>query len=148
MKLTHRTLRNRAKLADFQYPVANQQLGEKMLKFMREQDGIGLAATQIGERVAVFVMAIDQREWICFNPEIEKLGDDMVEFDEGCLSFPGKSCKLQRPDTVDVRYQDAQGVWHWETLTGLASRCFQHELDHLDGITMWDRLEEQHAEQS
>jgi peptide deformylase len=148
MKLTQRTLHNRAKMADFQYPLINQQLGENMLKFMREQGGIGLAATQIGERVSVFVMEIGSQQWICFNPEIEKLSDDMVEFDEGCLSFPGKSCKLQRPDTIDIRYQDASGNWHWETLTGLSSRCFQHELDHLDGITMWDRYKEQHAEQS
>jgi peptide deformylase len=73
MKLTQRTLHNRAKLADFHYPQANQQLGENMLKFMRQQHGIGLAATQIGERVCVFVMEIGSQQWICFNPEIEKL---------------------------------------------------------------------------
>ena len=148
MKLTQRTLRNRAALVEFQYPESLRQQAQQMLRFMSQQGGIGLAATQIGLRNRVFVMQIDGKQYQCFNPEIEKLGDDMVEFDEGCLSFPGKSCKLLRPDTVDVRYQDSEGVWHWETLTGLASRCFQHEIDHLDGITMWDRQEEQNAKQS
>lgn len=148
MKLTQRTLHNRARLVEFQYPETNYQQAKNMLTFMREQGGIGLAATQIGLRNRMFVMEINEKQWQCFNPEIEKLGDDLVEFDEGCLSFPGKSCKIQRPNTVDIRYQDANGKWHWETLTDLASRCFQHELDHLDGITMWDRQEEQNAKQS
>ncbi|MGA1238796.1 MAG: peptide deformylase, partial [Limisphaerales bacterium] len=53
----------------------------------------------------------------------------------GCLSFPGESCTLKRAATVKVRYQLCNGVFREETLTGLTARCFQHEMDHLNGIT-------------
>jgi peptide deformylase len=73
---------------------------------------------------------------------------DLTNFDEGCLSFPGETCIIKRPDTIDVCYYDVAGIEVVEQLSGLASRCFQHELDHLNGITMYDRLKEQDAEQS
>jgi peptide deformylase len=69
-------------------------------------------------------------------------------FTEGCLSFPGDSCNIVRPVQISVRYQDHEGSWIYDRLQGLEARCFQHELDHLDGITMWDRHREQNAEQS
>ena len=85
---------------------------------------------------------------ICCNPEIMSSSPDIIDWDEGCLSFPGDHCIIKRPAWVEVRYQDPTGIWHQEKLTDLAARCFQHELDHLDGVTMWDRHKEQNAEQS
>jgi peptide deformylase len=123
-------------------------LSQTLLAFMKESGGIGLAANQVGLRDRCFVMSVDQQDWVCINPEIVSSDNDYIEFNEGCLSFLGDSCIIRRPNTIKVRFLDAQGNWQEKTLIGLASRCFQHELDHLNGITMWDRYKEQDAEQS
>ena len=139
MKLTRRVLDRIAAPVDFVYPWKNQQLAKNLLEFMMAQNGIGLAAPQVGISKRVFVMKIGVRSWACFNPEITESGDDFTNFDEGCLSFPGDQCTISRPNAILVRYQTATGDIVNEELLGLASRCFQHELDHLDGITMHDR---------
>lgn len=148
MKLTRRVLHKRAKAADFQYPVQNQQLIKQMFDFMHKENGIGLAAPQIGISKRIFVMSVYGVNRDCFNPEILQDGAELAEFEEGCLSFPGESCKIKRPDTIIVRYQNYAGEWAQASLTGLEARCFQHELDHLDGITMHDRTKEQYATES
>jgi len=146
MKLTRRVLHNRAWPADFKSPHSNQRLADTMLCLMRENNGIGLAATQIGHSRRIFVMCISGRIRVCFNPEITESSTVFADYDEGCLSFPGDQCTITRPDWVRVKYQDPSGAVTEDTLVALEARCFQHELDHLDGITMWDRYEEQHAE--
>jgi len=146
MKLTKRTLRLVLKPMKIDNADQVTQLSIQLMQCMKKSGGIGLAANQVGLRERCFVMGIGDQEWFCANPEIANLGTDVVNFDEGCLSFPGDRCIITRPNTVEVRYQNTQGQWQQETLTGLASRCFQHELDHLNGITMWDRYKEQNAE--
>ena len=148
MELTRRTLKLVLKPADLTNQWVNEDLVQRMLRVMHDHHGIGLAANQVGERIRVFVMCIDEHSWACFNPEIVQDYNDLTDFDEGCLSFPGESCIIKRPNTIDVRYYNVGGVEIREKLTGLASRCFQHELDHLNGITMHDRYKEQNAEQS
>ena len=148
MELTRRTLRLQLKTADLKNQWANEDLVCRMIKLMKKENGIGLASNQVGERVRMFIMNIDSRVWACFNPEVIEWGNDLTEFSEGCLSFPGESCIIKRPDSIQVRYYDVAGIEVIEKLTGLASRCFQHELDHLNGITMQDRYKEQNAEQS
>lgn len=148
MKLTKKVLHKQAKLVTFRWPFQNQKLAEEMLEFMIQENGIGLAATQVGIAKRLFVMSVHGRDRICFNPEIVEASDVLTEFAEGCLSFPGDQCTIKRPDTIIVRYQDAEGTWIEDNLVGLEARCFQHELDHLDGITMHDRLNGQYAEQS
>lgn len=139
MKLTRRVLNKIARPVDFDYPWRNERLAKDLLQFMIAENGIGLAAPQVGISQRVFVMKIGLKSWICFNPGIVESGNDFTNFDEGCLSFPGESCTISRPDTIVVRYQTAQGDTVDEQLQGLAARCFQHELDHLDGITMHHR---------
>lgn len=141
-------LRNRAKSCTFGFPTRNLNLAQEMLDFMREQKGIGLAAPQIGLSKRIFVMEIESTQRFCFNPEITESSQNLSDFNEGCLSFKGDCCIITRPAEISVRYQNHRGDWYAERLEGLWARCFQHELDHLDGITMWDRYEEQHAEQS
>lgn len=148
MKLTRRVLYRQAKPARFDWPYQNQRLADEMLAFMRHAGGIGLAAPQIGRSVRLFVMEVQSRVRICFNPEIVEASPLTAEFEEGCLSFPGESCTISRPDTIIVRYQDAEGVLTETNLVGLEARCFQHELDHLDGMTMHDRIKDQHATKS
>jgi len=125
----------------------NHVLAQTMSDFMHQEHAIGLAASQVGIPQRVFVMSIEDRQWHCFNPEIIQSSQNVVDFNEGCLSFKGDSCIIKRPESISVRYQNHSGEWYQEVLDGLAARCFQHELDHLDGITMWDRYKEQHAEQ-
>lgn len=148
MRLTNQILRRPCRAADFDNIDRNHWLCREMLEFMKSQQGIGLSANQIGKNIRLFVMQVDGRTRFCFNPEILDQGAESAIMAEGCLSFVGKQCILQRPEQIRVRYQDHRGFWIHDELAGLESRCFQHELDHLNGITMWDRKKEQHAEQS
>lgn len=148
MKLTKKVLHRVAKPVEFKWPYQNQLLMDDLYAFMRQQGAIGLAAPQIGQSKRVFVMLVHGRERACFNPEVLGQSHTLADFDEGCLSFPGDQCTIKRPDWIEVRYQDHQGKWINDNLVGLEARCFQHELDHLDGITMWDRHKEQNAKQS
>ena len=148
MELTRRTLRLTLKPADLRNQWANEDLVNRMQILMHREGGIGLAANQCGERVRMFIMLIDGEFWECFNPEILEYSSDLAEMNEGCLSFPGESCIINRPDSILVKYFNIAGIEIIERLTGLPSRCFQHELDHLNGITMHDRYKEQNAEQS
>jgi peptide deformylase len=147
MELTRRTLKLVLKPADLRNQWANEDLVNRMQTLMHAEGGIGLAANQCGERVRMFIMLIDGEFWECFNPEIIESSTDLTEFNEGCLSFKGESCIINRPSTIDVRYYDSKGTENVERLEGLPARCFQHELDHLNGITMHDRYKEQNAEQ-
>ena len=147
MELTRRTLKIKCKPATFNNQWVNEDLINRMQTLMHANGGIGLAANQCGERVRVFIMLIDGEFWECFNPEILEYSIDLAEFDEGCLSFPGETCIIKRPDSILVKYFNITGIEIIERLAGLPSRCFQHELDHLNGITMHDRYKEQNAEQ-
>ena len=89
MKLTRRVLHNRASPADFRSPVKNRRLAEEMLALMHGNNGIGLAATQIGHSRRIFVMCISGRTRLCFNPEITESSTVFADYDEGCLSFLG-----------------------------------------------------------
>lgn len=146
--LTKRVLYKPAKAVDFDHPWQNQKLADDLIVRMRFHQGIGLAATQVGISLRVFVMEIGGWQWRCFNPQIDDQSPELGDWAEGCLSFPKEQCIIKRPIWVDVSYQDFQGTWHSERLADIRARCFQHELDHLSGITMHQRLEEQHAKQS
>ena len=148
MYLTRRTLKLVLKPADLRNQWVNEDLVNRMQTLMHAEGGIGLAANQCGERVRMFIMLIDGEFWACFNPEIIEHSTDLTEFNEGCLSFKGEYVTIKRPSTIDVRYYDSKGNENVERLEGLPARCFQHELDHLNGITMHDRYKEQNAEKS
>lgn len=101
--------------------------------------GIGLAANQIGINQRVFVMNIPYDSvvlgYAIINPEITELKHPIL-FDEGCLSFPGQSVKTLRYNQVFIKDDlNPEGRW----FDGLAAVCAQHENDHLDGITMYER---------
>jgi peptide deformylase len=149
MKLTNKVLYRPAKaFEDFAHPARNSFLANQMFSFMRKNNGIGLAAPQVGISKRLFVMEIDAVQRACFNPEITDQSVDLTDCPEGCLSFPKDECIIKRPSAVSVRYQNVQGTWIQEQLDGLAARCFQHELDHLNGITMHDRAKEPYATES
>lgn len=106
------------------------------------ENGVGLAATQIGEelRVAVIDVSADRGSpLVLINPEIiEKR--DIVTFDEGCLSVPGACEKVKRANWVKFKAQDQNAKWYEMEGEGLLAECVQHEIDHLHGTLYIDLL--------
>ena len=108
----------------------------EMMDLMKSKNAIGLAANQVGILRRVFVMRTqDGREFGCFNPEIVSYTTDPVDGEEGCLSFPNLWLKIKRHNKITAAYLDNAGKQCIIELEGIDARCFQHELDHLDGIT-------------
>lgn len=124
------------------------QLIRDMFATMRAADGVGLAATQVGVDLAVFVYECPDADdriqiGVVCNPEVtlpEGNARNLEAADEGCLSYPGGYQSLARPDHSTCTGQDAEGNDITVTGTGLLSRCLQHETDHLNGIVFGDRL--------
>ena len=102
-----------------------------MIDLMKVQKGIGLAAPQIGLNYRFFMMETD----MYINPVILEQSKDIVIDTEGCLSFPGLSMRVKRAKKVIVEYTDIEGNKQEGKFVNYMARCFQHELDHLDGIT-------------
>lgn len=123
------------------------QLLDDMADTLKEANGVGLAAPQVGVlRRAVLVLETNvpegEQEYIIelINPEIlESSGSQNGA--EGCLSVPGEYGLVERPMYVKVRAQDRNGNWFEVEGTGLTARCFCHELDHLDGVVFTSRCE-------
>ena len=144
VKFPNELLAQRLNDFDFSNPVEDPaELEKRMLKIMYDNDGIGLAANQIGINARVLVMGYKDKPesgQAFFNPIIEKHTDDYSELLEGCLSFPGIYVKIKRPNAIQVSYQTALGESRTEILEGLNAKCFLHEFDHLEGITFKDRV--------
>jgi peptide deformylase len=136
LKETDPILKEKAERWDFENHVNAAVIEQEMLETMRAHNGIGLAANQVGLLRRVFVMKLqDGREMGFFNPAI-LVGDNAdIHGEEGCLSFPNLWLKIPRNDKITAMYLDNTGKRCIIQLEGIDSRCFQHELDHLDGIT-------------
>ncbi len=129
-------LKQKAENWDFENHVNAATIEREMLETMKANNGIGLAGNQVGIMRRVFVMKLkDGREMGFFNPTI-LVGDNAnINGEEGCLSFPNLWLKVARSDKITAMYLDNTGKRCIIELEGIDSRCFQHELDHLDGIT-------------
>ena len=101
--------------------------------------GIGLAAPQIGVQKQIFVWDIDDEPLVVINPEIVESSGEFV-YDEGCLSIPGLYVEILRPNHVLMRGLDLNGNTIEVEASELEGRLFQHELDHLHGVLMFDRM--------
>lgn len=115
-----------------------------MRETMLAMNGIGLAAPQVGVNVRVIVIQLMSAGKLVgpvqemINPSIQSTSDDLVEYEEGCLSIPGEYIKLERPRSIDVKFQTLSGKYKRWHLRGLEARIVLHEIDHLDGILMVD----------
>lgn len=118
-----------------------EMLVTEMFIAMQENGGIGLAAPQVGINKRVFIMRVEEEDFICINPSILKSSKETDFLAEGCLSFPGKQVMVERSVWVRVRYQTITGMTKTVKLSGMKARCFQHELDHINGIVFTDRGE-------
>ena len=117
----------------------------EMLQTMYSNDGIGLAAPQVGINKQLLVIDIEFKDenippLVMINPEIKKSGGDLVNGEEGCLSIPDVFLDVVRPDQVEVSYRDEDGRPQRMVATGLLARVIQHEMDHLNGVLFVDRV--------
>ena len=116
-----------------------------MIKLMLDERGMGLAANQIGITKRFFAIGHDsfdtfQKHAIIWNPQVINSSEEKVIDIEGCLSFKNVFVKVERPKVIEVQYETTQGKTRFAKLDGMESKCFQHELDHLDGITFNKRV--------
>ena len=124
------------------YNLDRHHLSRVLIDNMIHHNGIGISANQIGiwERAFAMVRDLENNEvMVCFNPRIVKSYAEEVEMEEGCLSYPELFLKIKRPDKIVVKYEDEDKKTHKMKLQGLASRVFQHEYDHMEGIDFTQR---------
>lgn len=118
---------------DFDVDGSPLELVKEMTELMFKQQGIGLAAPQVGVSKRLFIMGNSDKLITCINPVINS-GEDPVQDIEGCLSFPKLWLHVKRLDKIKVGYRDIEGNPVEAEFEGLMARVFQHELDHLNGI--------------
>lgn len=148
MTLLHKDepiLRKEMPFFDFDNPPTDPiKLKNEMVDRMFEEGGIGLSANQIGYEYRVFVMKGQNKEQSMFfaNPEIMELSEETELMEEGCLSggCEGIFASVSRPSKIIGRWQDELGEVKELEFSGMTARCFQHELDHLNGILFIDHL--------
>ena len=153
MTAGHPALRERAReiTAEELSAPATQALIDDLIETMRAAGGAGLAANQIAQMPRIAVIEVDHNPrypykppiplTVIVNPVIEPLDDELFAVNEGCLSIPGLSWDIVRPNAVHLVGLDLDGNEFSIEATELEGRIFQHELDHLDGILLVERLD-------
>ncbi len=116
-----------------------QKLIKEMRKTMKENNGLGLAAPQVGQSIQLCIIETENNFFVLINPKITTHSKETEIAEEGCLSFPGKFLQVERFASVQVRYLDEQGTKQKLKASGLLSRALQHEIDHLNGIVFINR---------
>ena len=118
------------------------RLADDMITTMRDAPGVGLAAPQVGVQKRLFVYELPEGDGphTIVNPSISESRGEWV-YEEGCLSVPGLSFEIVRPDEVHLTGLDLDGNEVSIEASELMGRLFQHELDHLDGVLLLERLE-------
>ncbi|MEP7114316.1 MAG: peptide deformylase [Ilumatobacteraceae bacterium] len=135
-----------AQVADIDGKIA--RLVDDMFDTLYESDsGIALAAPQIGVQKQIFVWDVDDEQMAIINPEIVESSGEWV-YDEGCLSIPGLYVEMLRPNHVLVRGFTVDGDEIELEASELMGRLFQHEIDHLHGVLMFDRMTPQQRKEA
>jgi peptide deformylase len=116
-------------------------LTQDMLATMRDKEGVGLAANQVGRLKRVLVAAVEDEEYVIVNPVLTNMAETTEKASEGCLSIPGIQVDVERPIAVTVSAQDVSGKPLHLEASGLLARVLQHEVDHLDGVLILDRTD-------
>ena len=134
------TLKTRAAPVET-FDVALASLADEMLVTMREREGVGLAANQVGRLKRILVAGVEDEEYVIVNPVLEEVAETTEKELEGCLSIPNIQVEVERATGVKVSGQDASGAPLRIEASGLLARIFQHEMDHLDGVLILDRTD-------
>lgn len=121
---------------DFKNPPVNPNtFASSLVETCKANDGLGLSANQCGFEYRVFVMGSGDNYVAFYNPKLVSVSEQKSKMEEGCLSFKGLFLNVERHQEIMVEYQDFNGIKREAKFTGLTARCFQHELDHMNGIT-------------
>ncbi|MBA65178.1 MAG: peptide deformylase [Candidatus Marinimicrobia bacterium] len=120
---------------------------DDMFDTMYEAEGIGLAANQVGLDMNIFIIDVTHTDetddtHIFINSKILSIHGEKKYFQEGCLSLPGIALDVERPEKILLKYQTMDKKWHKNEFSGLLSRAIQHEMDHLNGVFIVDRVSE------
>ena len=123
-----------------------RDLVRKMLQTMYSEDGIGLAAPQVGIHKQLLVVDADPENaaappLVLINPKITDYSDELAAGQEGCLSIPGVYLDVVRPAAIEVSFKDETGKPRKLKVDDLVARVIQHEMDHLNGVMFVDRVE-------
>lgn len=146
LQYPHTVLKQAARPVDLEKPLDQiKHLAERMVETLKRADGYGLAAPQVGHSVRVIVIYIQEvgnnHYLTMVNPEIISSSDEDEVGEEGCLSFPGAFGRVKRSLGVGVRWYDlATGREKQQNFFELEARIIQHEIDHLNGVLMVDKL--------
>lgn len=116
-----------------------KKLADDMVETLYAKGGVGLAANQVGERERLLVFDAGEGPRVLINPRISRKRGKQIG-KEGCLSFPGLELEIKRPMKIEIFYSDKEGERQKDKLEGLAARIICHEIDHLDGKTILDRI--------
>jgi len=149
----------RAKAPETELTDEVRAVASRMIELMHAAEGIGLAAPQVGLSWRLFVAHVpapppdeqdDDRDDLApsctpepqafVNPEIIEFSKDLEPYDEGCLSLPGITGEVRRPSSVLMRATTMDGSVAEFAASGLLARCWQHEIDHLDGVMILDKM--------
>ena len=125
--------------------ISPKEFSDNMFETMQQYGGIGLSANQVGKPYRMFVMGghpqIESgKKRTCYNPVIKGYSKELIRFREGCLTFPYLFLDIKRPRAVAVEYYDENMTKVEENLTGMSSRIFQHEYDHMQGIVFTEKV--------
>jgi peptide deformylase len=122
-------------------------LADQMLEVMYEAPGLGLAAPQVGVQKQLFVYDVGEGPRTLVNPTITESSGEWV-YDEGCLSIPGLYVEIARPKEVLLHGWDLDGNEVHVEGDELLARLFQHELDHLNGVLMFERMTDEQRKEA
>lgn len=139
LKEDDRLLRRKSKrVASVDDTIRN--LAASLIVTMLENQGVGLAAPQVGILKQIIVVLINETPVIMINPEILETSAETCVMKEGCLSFPEQFLEIERPETVKVKYRCTKGRPVVKSYQGLNARIILHEIDHLNGVVFTERL--------
>lgn len=140
-------LKTECKEFDFANPPFEPvEFSRELVKFMYDNNGLGLAANQVGVPYRIFAMRGAPENFVCFNPKIVQRSKQEVVLEETSLSYPGLVVKIKRPQHVRVRFTTPNGDTRTDTFTGMTARIFQQMTNNLEGILYFNLASRYHRD--